>query len=89
MSARARISGRIKKPKRQKIASAALAKKLIKETSKSLGSNASFLAPHLKIRHRSGEPNWNASVDIFGSALITAAFGEALERAKRLYELLG
>jgi len=73
--------------KRKKVTSAALAEILITETGKSLGGDASFLAPHLKIRHRSGEPNWNASVDIFGGALITEAFSEARERAKRLYAL--
>jgi hypothetical protein len=73
--------------KRQKIASAALAETLIAETSRSLGGDASFLAPHLKVRRSSGEPNWDASIDIFGSAVIAETFRGARERTKALYDL--
>jgi len=81
------FSGESKMAKRQKVTSAALAAILITETGKSLGGDASFLAHHVKVRRRSGEPNWDASADIFGSAVITEAFTEARERAKALYEL--
>jgi len=78
----------VKMPKRKKmVVSTTLAEILIKETGKSLGCDASFLAPHLKIRRRSSEPNWDASVDICGSAVITEAFSEARKRAKARYEL--
>jgi hypothetical protein len=73
--------------KRQKITSARLAEILIVETGKSLGGDARFLAPHLKVRARGGEPNWDASIDIFGSAVITETFCEARERAKTHYDL--
>jgi hypothetical protein len=72
---------------RQKITSSALAEILVAETSKSLGGDARFLAPHLKVRRRGREPNWGASIDIFGSAVITGAFQEARERTKELYDL--
>jgi len=51
--------------KRQKVASAAVAEMSIMETSKSLGGDARFLAPHLNVRRRGGEPNWDARIDIF------------------------
>jgi hypothetical protein len=73
--------------KRQKITSAGLAEILITETSKSLGGDARFLAPHLKVRPRGGQPNWDASIDIFGSAVITEKFCEARERVKAHYDL--
>ena len=73
--------------KRQKITSGTLAEILVTETSKSLGGDARFLAPHLKVRRSGGEPNWDASIDIFGSAVITATFREACERVKAHYDL--
>ena len=45
------------------------------------------MAPHIKISRRpGGEPNWDARVDIFGSALITTVFGEARENIKALLQ---
>ena len=73
--------------KGQRITSTALTENLITETSKSLGGDARFLLPHLKVRRRRGEPNWEATIDIFGSALITEAFREARERVKAHYDL--
>ena len=80
---------RSKMAKRQKVTSAALTAILMTEMGKSIEGDASFLTPHVKVkvRHRSGEPNWDASIDIFGSAVITEAFAEARERAKVVYEL--
>jgi hypothetical protein len=73
---------------RQKVTSTTLAEILIQETNRILGHHASFLAPHLKIsRRRGAEPNWDARVDILGSAVITQTFAEARKRAKALYEL--
>jgi hypothetical protein len=73
---------------RQKVTPTELREILIREASGILGHSARFLAPHTKIRHCAGsEPNWNAKVDIFGSALITEIFHEACEHAKALYDL--
>ena len=73
---------------RQRVASAKLAEILVAEATRMLGHNASFLASHMKVSRRPGaEPNWDARVDIFGSALITEAFGEACEHVKALYDI--
>jgi hypothetical protein len=82
-----RSSGRllIGEHKPKKVAPAKLSEILIAETAKSLGGDANFLAAHLKVRHRDGEPNWNASIDIFGSTVLVETFGEARERVKALY----
>lgn len=73
---------------RQRVASTKLAEILIAEASVILGHDAGFLAPHMKVRRRPGaEPNWDAMVDIFGSAVIADVFGKARERAKALYNL--
>lgn len=73
---------------RQRVPSKKLAEILIGEAGRILGHDASFLAPHMKVSRRHGaEPNWDARVDIFGSAVITEVFGEAREHAKALYDL--
>jgi hypothetical protein len=74
--------------RRQRVPSTKLREILVEEASDVLGHNAGFLAPHMKISRRAGsEPNWDAKVDIFGSALITEAFNEAREHVKALYDL--
>ena len=74
--------------RRQRVASTELREILVEEASRILGHSVRFLAPHTKISHRPGsQPNWDAKVDIFGSALITEIFHEACEHAKALYDL--
>ena len=74
--------------RRQRVASTELREILVEEASRILGHSARFLAPHTKISRRpDSEPNWDAKVDIFGSALITEVFHEAREHAKELYDL--
>ena len=74
--------------RRQRVASIKLREILVEEATDILGHSAGFLAPHMKISRRPGsEPNWDAKVDIFGSALITGVFNEAREHVKALYDL--
>ena len=73
---------------RQKVSSKELTDILVAEASVLLGHDARFIAPHMKISPRiGGQPNWDAKLDIFGSALITQVFNDARERTKALYEL--
>lgn len=56
--------------KRQKVASAAVAEMLITETSKSLGGDARFLAPHLNVRRR-GASRTGMQGSTFSAALLS------------------
>ena len=73
---------------RRKITSKDLTEILVAEASVLLGHDARFIAPHMKVKRRvGGEPNWDANLDIFGSAVVTEVFNQARERTKALYEL--
>jgi hypothetical protein len=73
---------------RRKVTSKELADLLVAQASILLGHDARFIAPHMKVSRRVGEkPNWDAKLDIFGSALITQVFNEARDRTRALYEL--
>ena len=74
--------------RRQRVASPELRVILVEEASRILGHSAGFLAPHTKITRRpQSVPNWDAKLDIFGSALITGVFNEACERVQALYDI--
>jgi hypothetical protein len=72
---------------RRKVISKELTDLLVAQASVLLGHDARFIAPHMKVSRSGGEPNWDAKLDIFGSALITQVFNEARDRTKALYEL--
>jgi hypothetical protein len=73
---------------RQKVPAHELTEILVTQASALLGHDARFLAPHIVVKHHAdGGPNWDAKLDIFGSALITQVFNEARDRTKALYEL--
>jgi len=74
--------------RRQRVASPELREILVEEASRILGHSARFLAPHTKITRRpQSEPNWDAKLDIFGSALITGVFNEARKHVQALYDI--
>jgi len=72
----------------KQVSSKELTEILISETSRILGQDASFLAPHMKVRRRpTAVPNWDANCDVFAGAIVAEAFGEARDYAKARYEL--
>jgi hypothetical protein len=73
---------------RRKVTSEELTDLLVAQASVLLGHDARFMAPHMKVSRCFGEePNWDAKLDIFGSALITRVFNDARDRTKALYQL--
>jgi hypothetical protein len=71
---------------RQKVGFATLAEIIESEFTKSLGRSAADLMPRVKIRASSGEPNWDVDIGMLAPAIL-AAFLEAVDRVKALYDL--
>jgi len=73
---------------RQTVTVAKLAEAIVAEANRIVGHDSTFLAHHIKVSHRrDGEPNWDATLDFFGGAVIADAFHKACEHAKPLYEV--
>jgi hypothetical protein len=61
---------------RQKVPAHELTEILVTQASALLGHDARFIAPHIKVKHHAdGGPNWDAKLDIFGSARVARENG--------------
>jgi hypothetical protein len=69
---------------RQAISGEALRQVLVAETGRLLGVDAGHLRSKVRITRTSGQPNWNASIDVVGLNTVRA-FNEALKRALAQY----
>jgi hypothetical protein len=73
---------------RETISGTALVELLIADTTLFLGEDARFLGEKIALRHRKGEPNWDANCGIVTTSVLMA-FARAFARAQERYNLEG
>lgn len=72
---------------RQKLTMATLMEIMETEFSKSLGRSAAEYMPRIRIRARTGEPNWHADIGGDTGLSILGAFLESFDQVRAMYDL--
>ena len=69
-----------------KISIGELEEALIKETTRQLGCDAGGIGEKIEVRHRQGDPNWDAGIGLSLHEVV-AAFGRVCSTLRKQYDL--